>query len=49
MPVHYNIDCTEDILPSSLLYGGSHQHKFTFEDIVPYVVCGDAGSTDNLF
>ena len=47
--VHRDIDCTEDIVPISLPYGGGHQHIFMFDDIAPYVVRGDAGSTENSF
>lgn len=47
--VHRDIDCIEDIVPISLPYGGGCQHVFMFDDIAPYVVCGDTGSTENLF
>jgi len=48
-PVPHSIVCTEDIPSISLPYGGGGQHKFAFEDIAPYVVQGDTGSTKNSF
>jgi len=44
-----NIDCTKDIQPISLPYGGGSQYEFVFKDIAPYIVQGDAKSTENSF